>query len=53
MQVDREHYRVRARAADAEERERLWPLLDASYRYYADYRQRTSREIPVVILERT
>ena len=53
VQVGRDHYRVRAREADAAERERLWPLLEASYRYYADYRERTKREIPVVILERT
>lgn len=53
VQVGRDHYRVRAREADTAERERLWPLLETSYRYYADYRQRTTREIPVVILERT
>jgi deazaflavin-dependent oxidoreductase (nitroreductase family) len=53
VQVGREHHRVRAREADASERERLWPALEASYRHFADYRERTPREIPVVILERS
>jgi deazaflavin-dependent oxidoreductase (nitroreductase family) len=52
VQVGRAHSRVHAREADASERERLWPLLEASYRYYADYRARTQRKIPIVILER-
>lgn len=52
VQVGREHHRVRAHEADISERERLWPLLEASYRHYADYRARTRREIPIVILER-
>ena len=52
VQVGRDHYRVRGREADPSERERLWPVLEASYSYYADYRERTQREIPIVILER-
>ncbi|MEN9620927.1 MAG: hypothetical protein RL499_1120 [Actinomycetota bacterium] len=41
----------RARTADATERARLWPLAVRSYRGYAAYQRKTSREIPVVILE--
>jgi deazaflavin-dependent oxidoreductase (nitroreductase family) len=51
IQVRRERHRVKARAADAAERERLWPILEACYRSYGDYRERTQREIPIVILE--
>jgi deazaflavin-dependent oxidoreductase (nitroreductase family) len=53
VQVDREHHRVRARRAQGDELDALWEQLERSYRYYADYRRRTSREIPVVILEPT
>jgi deazaflavin-dependent oxidoreductase (nitroreductase family) len=52
VQAGREHRRVRAREADASERERLWPVLEESHRNFADYRARTRREIPIVILER-
>ena len=51
VQVDRGHHRVRARQAQGPERDALWARLEQSYPYYADYRRRTSREIPVVILE--
>ena len=51
IQVGSATHSVRAREADADERNELWPLLDASYAYYAEYRERTSREIPIVILE--
>jgi deazaflavin-dependent oxidoreductase (nitroreductase family) len=47
-----EHPRpYRARTADADERARLWPLAVKAYRGYAQYQTKTSREIPVVILE--
>ena len=52
VQVDRTHHRVVARQARGAELDALWKQLEASYRYYADYRRRTSREIPVVVLER-
>ena len=43
--------RVRAREADGEERERLWQELVAAVPDYAEYQTRTSRRIPVVVLE--
>jgi deazaflavin-dependent oxidoreductase (nitroreductase family) len=52
VQIRRDVERRRARTASAEERARLWPLLVAMYANYATYQRRTSREIPVVILER-
>jgi deazaflavin-dependent oxidoreductase (nitroreductase family) len=45
--------RMHARAATAEERERLWPLVTAKYKNYAGYQSRTQREIPLVLLEAT
>jgi deazaflavin-dependent oxidoreductase (nitroreductase family) len=42
---------VRARRADPEEENRLWPMLEAAYSYYPDYRARAGREIPVIILD--
>jgi deazaflavin-dependent oxidoreductase (nitroreductase family) len=51
VQVDRQRHRVQARQARGAELEGLWARLEQSYRYYADYRRRTSREIPVVVLE--
>jgi deazaflavin-dependent oxidoreductase (nitroreductase family) len=50
IRVDRRRYRVRARAATSEEREKLWPRLVDFYPGYAAYQSRTDREIPVVIL---
>ena len=40
-----------ARIADAETRARLWPLVVKKYRNYGGYQEKTTREIPLVILE--
>ena len=40
---------LRARLADETERESLWPICDAAYPPYADYRSRTSRAIPILV----
>lgn len=42
---------MRARIADPEERARLWPQVTASYKGYAGYQSKTTREIPLVFLE--
>jgi deazaflavin-dependent oxidoreductase (nitroreductase family) len=42
---------MRARVADADERARLWPLVTADHKNYAGYQTKTSREIPLVLLE--
>jgi F420H(2)-dependent quinone reductase len=52
VQIGSERRPVRARVANAQERERLWPRAVAAYRDYARYQERTDREIPLVILER-
>lgn len=42
---------MRARVADEQERGRLWPLVVADHKNYADYQTKTEREIPLVLLE--
>jgi deazaflavin-dependent oxidoreductase (nitroreductase family) len=44
---------MRARVATPKERERLWPLVVADHGNYAGYQARTTREIPLVLLELT
>jgi deazaflavin-dependent oxidoreductase (nitroreductase family) len=51
VQVGSRRVPVRARVATAAERSRLWPRVVAAYDGYANYQQRTKREIPLVILE--
>jgi deazaflavin-dependent oxidoreductase (nitroreductase family) len=43
--------RMVARTATSEERAALWPRIIATFKGYATYQSRTSRPIPVVILE--
>jgi F420H(2)-dependent quinone reductase len=42
---------VRARTADPEEKQALWPRLVELYADFATYQRWTDREIPVVVLE--
>jgi deazaflavin-dependent oxidoreductase (nitroreductase family) len=51
VQVGRERRRVRARDAEGEERERLWAQMVGVYPPYAEYQKKTTRQIPVVVLE--
>jgi deazaflavin-dependent oxidoreductase (nitroreductase family) len=48
-----ETFEVRAREAEGEERERMFADRVAIAPGFGDYQQKTSRQIPVVILERT
>jgi deazaflavin-dependent oxidoreductase (nitroreductase family) len=50
VEIGRKKVKMVARQADAQERSRLWPRLLVMYPGYARYQQRTSREIPVVLL---
>lgn len=43
--------RLRARLATAAEKPALWPLCDARYAPFADYRARTTRDIPIFVCE--
>lgn len=51
VEIGRERRSMRARTASAAEKHALWPRLVAVYRDYDDYQARTTRDIPVVILE--
>jgi len=53
VQVGRETFRVDARRAHGEERDRLWEALKRFNPFYAHYERITDREIPVVVLTRT
>lgn len=53
VQVKADRFRARARTATPEERTRLWPRMVAIWPDYAKYQKQTSRQIPLVILERT
>lgn len=49
----RRRMKLRARLATPEEKPRLWPICDGHYAPYADYRKRTSRDIPIFVCEPT
>jgi F420H(2)-dependent quinone reductase len=51
VQIGTERRPVRARVARPEERERLWEMAVEAWPGYEDYRSRTDREIPLVVLE--
>lgn len=53
VQIKRTLLQVEAREATPEERERLWPKLVALYPDYQNYQKRTTRTIPIVLLQRT
>ncbi|HEX4363448.1 MAG TPA: nitroreductase family deazaflavin-dependent oxidoreductase [Solirubrobacteraceae bacterium] len=52
IQVKGDTIPVHASAAEGDERARLWALMLEQWPAYNDYRDKTDREIPVVILER-
>jgi deazaflavin-dependent oxidoreductase (nitroreductase family) len=51
VQIGKERLKVKAREAEGEERERLWRQMVGIWPAYADYQQKTTRRIPVVVLE--
>ena len=44
------HKIMTARTANAQERARMWPVVAGAFKGYAGYQEKTSREIPLVIL---
>ena len=52
VEVGAETFEARARVAEGKERERLYALQAEQMPQFAEYQQRTSRQIPVVVLER-
>jgi deazaflavin-dependent oxidoreductase (nitroreductase family) len=51
IELGRDRTRVTARKASPEERARLWPEFTSRNPGYANYATKTTREIPVVLLE--
>ena len=52
VQVGADRFTARAHTAGAEEKARLWPLMTEMWPDYDKYERKTSRDIPVVVLER-
>jgi deazaflavin-dependent oxidoreductase (nitroreductase family) len=52
VEVGTERVPVRARVAGPDERERIWTAQKARVPQMAEYEQKTTRQIPVVLLER-
>jgi F420H(2)-dependent quinone reductase len=52
LQIGREHIAVTARTTSGEERNHLWSQIVERAPGYLSYARRTTREIPVVVLER-
>ena len=50
IQVRGEHIRVAARTANADEKPRLWAIVNEIWPNYAVYQTRTERDIPVVVM---
>jgi deazaflavin-dependent oxidoreductase (nitroreductase family) len=52
VQVKADKFRARARTAEGEERERLWKAMNEIWPHYDEYQTKTTRQIPVVVLDR-
>jgi deazaflavin-dependent oxidoreductase (nitroreductase family) len=52
VQVKGDRFAARARTAEGAERDRLWKIMTAVWPNYDEYTTRTTRVIPVVVLER-
>ena len=53
LQVGADRFNARARTATAEEKPALWKKMAAIWPAYDEYQTKTSRDIPLVILQRT
>jgi len=53
VEIGVDELQVTARAAPAEQQERLWVEITATYAGYARYQEKTARRIPVVLLTPT
>ena len=53
VEVGTETVQVVAREAEGEERDRIWARQKERFPGFADYEEKTTRQIPVVVLERT
>ncbi len=53
VQVGADRFLAKARTASDEEKARLWPTMTEIWPAYDEYQEKTDREIPVVVLERS
>jgi len=53
VQVKADRFKAHARAATPEEKPALWKIMAEIWPAYDEYQAKTSRDIPVVLLERT
>jgi deazaflavin-dependent oxidoreductase (nitroreductase family) len=52
VQVKGDRFKARARTATPEEKPDMWSTMTSEWPAYDEYQEKTSREIPVVVLER-
>ena len=52
VQIKGEKFHAHPHTAEGEERERLWKQMTAVWPDYDEYQKKTTRDIPVVVLER-
>ncbi|HZB96818.1 MAG TPA: nitroreductase/quinone reductase family protein, partial [Herpetosiphonaceae bacterium] len=52
VEIGAEKFRVKAKTAEGEERQRLYDAQAALMPFFAEYQKQTTRQIPVIILER-
>jgi deazaflavin-dependent oxidoreductase (nitroreductase family) len=52
IQVGTEHFKVRARMAQGDERTKIWAHMLSVFPTFGEYQSKTDREIPVVVLEK-
>ena len=50
-EIGTETVKLVARVAGGDERERIWAAQKAAYPGFADYERKTTRQIPVIVLE--
>jgi deazaflavin-dependent oxidoreductase (nitroreductase family) len=53
VQVKGDVFKARARDATPDEKPEMWKTMVAEWPQYDEYQEKTDREIPVVVLERT
>lgn len=53
VQVKEERFSAHARTAEPQEKPALWRTMAAAWPAYDEYQEKTGREIPVVVLERS
>ncbi len=53
VQVEGDKFEAMASTANPEDKARLWPMMNSIWPPYDEYQEKTDRDIPVVVLERT